>query len=293
MTIFRRIRATATLSVLLLTAAACAQGGNDAGGPDPGPVSLESDVAAIRVDYTGGFSTPGMIAARLPLIAVYGDGRVITQGPQVMVYPGPALPNLQVQTINANDVDALIERALAAGVGQATDFGQPPVADAASTRITVTTSDGEKVLEVYALEETPEDGAGLNATQVDARAKVKEFVASLNDLSGTLGAGAVGAPQPYVPTAVAAIAEPWVAGDPALPAPPEVAWPGPALPGKPVGPGLEVGCVSADGEAATKVLSAAGTATSATPWTSEGKSFTVHLRPLLPDETDCADLLAG
>ncbi|BCJ69957.1 hypothetical protein [Polymorphospora rubra] len=293
MTIYRRIRAAATLSVLLLTAAACAQGGNDPAGPDPGPVSLESDVAAIRVDYTGGFSTPAMLASRIPLIAVYGDGRVFTQGPQVMIYPGPALPNLQVQTISESDVDALVERALAAGVGEAKDFGQPPVADAASTRITVVTSDGEKVLEVYALEETPEDGAGLTADQVSARAKVKEFVASLTDLSGTLGAGATGQPTAYVPTAVAAIAEPWVAGDPALPAPPEVAWPGPALPGEPLGPGLDVGCVSAAGDAAAKVLSAAATATSATPWTSEGKTWTVHLRPLLPDEADCADLLAG
>jgi hypothetical protein len=67
-----------------------------------------------------------------------------------------------------------------------------------------------------------------------------------------------------------------------------VTWPGPALPGKTTGP--EIGCVTATGAQAAAVLAAAGKVTAITPWLSGGKRWTVALRPLLPDETGCADL---
>ena len=42
-----------------------------------------------------------------------------------------------------------------------------------------------------------------------------------------------------------------------------------------------------------EVLAAAKGANANTPWTSGGKQFTVTFRPLLPDETGCADLKAA
>jgi hypothetical protein len=39
------------------------------------------------------------------------------------------------------------------------------------------------------------------------------------------------------------------------------------------------------------VLAAAATANAATPWDSGGTRWSVAFRPLLPDESGCADLL--
>ena len=38
------------------------------------------------------------------------------------------------------------------------------------------------------------------------------------------------------------------------------------------------------------VLATAAKANAATPWTSGGRTWSLHLRPLLPDESGCADL---
>jgi hypothetical protein len=297
-TTLRAVR-TATAAVLLLLLAACAgtgaaddaaDGGPGGGsGPDAGIADLGPDELVLRVEHTGGFVTPAMLASRLPIISVYGDGRVITEGPTTLSYPPPALPNLLERRIGAAGVRTLVDRARAAGVGgPEVDYGQPPIADAPATRFTVLTD----VVEVYALSETPDDGHGLTAEQVRARAKLRALLSALTDLQATLdasggAAGKAGEERPYRAAAVAAVASPWSA-DQSVPEPPEAAWPGPTLPGKATGP--DIGCVTATGADADAVLSAAGKATAITPWRSGGKRWTIALRPLLPDETDCADL---
>ncbi|MBX7267610.1 hypothetical protein KIF24_17250 [Micromonospora sp. Llam7] len=288
----RRSGRLAVVPLLLLTSAACAQQAGDAGpeGSDSPERSYAADAVVFRMDHTGGFVTPAMLATRLPAISVYGDGRVITQGPVPMIYPGPALPNLQVGTISATEVEDLIKAARAAGVGGEADLGTPPVADAPSTRFTVLGDDGVEQFEVYALAEAGGAGTGLTADQQAARDRLRQFADSLTAGSGPLaGAQAQAQSQPYVPAAVAAVAEPWVANS-ELGEQPEVAWPGPALPGTELGKNLGLGCVTATGDEARQLLTAAASATAVTPWTSDGKRWTVSLRPLLPDETDCADL---
>jgi hypothetical protein len=277
----------AALSLLLLPAA-CAQVADAA---SPGVAVPLPDGVALQVEYIGGFVRPTTLFTRLPLVTVYADGRVITEGPQIAVYPPPALPNVQLQRISTGDVDKLVALATAAGVGTPTDLGTPGVTDVPSTRFTVLTKDGVKTNEVYALNEGLGDQSGLTPPQNAARAKLRELVQALSDLPSTLGAGAVSTGEQYVPTAVAAVASPWVASeDTNLPTSPEMVWPGPNLPGKPLAEGMDLGCVEAGGDAATKVLKAATSATELTPWTSGGKRWTVALRPLLPDESSCADL---
>jgi hypothetical protein len=88
---------------------------------------------------------------------------------------------------------------------------------------------------------------------------------------------------------VAAIAQEWRdPGDPGLPTPPPVAWPGPALPGESLPAGLS--CAIATGATADAVLASAAHANTRTPWTFGGHRWTVTLRPLLPDESTCQDL---
>jgi hypothetical protein len=276
---------------LLLLVAGCAQPVPPANGPADGGSrdSLPADAVALRVAYTGGFAGSAMLATRLPFLTVYGDGRVITEGPHAAIYPGPALPNMQVRRIAAADVRRLVDRATAAGVGTAADFGRPPIMDAASTRFTALTDTGVKTTEVYALNEADANASGLTEQQRSARAKLKGLLEALTDLPTTLG-GSISQSERYKPTAVAAAAAPWQpdrsgAGDQR-----EMAWPGPALPGKPLRGGAIVNCVTVTGDALSPVLAAAEKADTATPWTSGGKRWKITFRPLLPDETDCEDL---
>ena len=292
----------AALATVLLLGACGPQpsaGSSPAAAPPASPSatgeSRGTDTVAIRVEKTGGFVPPQVLPARLPIVSIYGDGRVITEGPVPAIYPGPALPNLQESRISAADLDALITRAFDAGVGSSPDLGQPGVADAPTTRFTVTTEGGTKRLEAYALGHGDgTDGAATNnltEEQKRNRQLLTDLLEALRDLPATLGAGAVTPPAPYQPESVAAIATPY-AVEPAagIPTPAAIAWPGPPLPGKRLTPDIDVGCVSAGGDEAKAVLAAAANANAATPWTSDGTSWSVLFRPLLPDEADCASL---
>lgn len=295
MTIARTLRA-ATAASLFVLAAACAQT-SDSGAPDSAAGASEpaaddrssADAAVLRIDQVGGYTSPAALAARIPIATVYADGRVLTQGPQTLVFPGPALPNVQVTRVAADQVDALVRRALDAGVGSAGDLGKPPVADAPTTRFTVNTDGGERSTEAYALAEGAGGALGtdLTAAQKAARQKLIDLRTEITDLSahGTKS-------EAYRPAALAAYATPWTASDGVLRDQPAVAWPGPALPGKPLGGGaVETGCVTVTGDTTATVLAAAGKANAATPWTSGGKRWQLTFRPVLPDEPeDCAAL---
>jgi hypothetical protein len=281
MTIMRAARPVLA-AVLLLGLAACAE--RTAG---PGVPALPSSRAAateglvLRVEHIGGFVMPSTLVARLPVVSVHADGRVISEGPVVAIYPAPALPNLQVRTIGPGEVQDLVDRALAAGVAETSDLGSPPVADVPTTRFTVVTTEETYVRDAYALWETPEDN-GLTPEQRDARERLTDLLTALTDHSA--------ATEPYVPEAVAAVASPWIDPGDGLPQP-EQPWPGPALPGEPTGGPPDVTCVTATGDEARPLLDAARSANAATPWvTGNGTRWSVLLRPLLPDERGCADL---
>lgn len=282
-------------ALLIAFSAGCATAADAGGGTgvDADPTSgspYQNNDLVIRVSFVGGFVPAETIPTRLPLLSVYGDGRVITEGPQIEIFPPPALPNLQLQKIAAGDVSTLVDLAVKAGVGQKVDYGQPGVTDMPSTRFVVLTKDGLKTTEVYAL--SIEDGyvGGLTPEQKAARRTIEKLLNSLNDLEKTLGAGKVTTAEPYAPEAIAAVAGPYVQPDPNQPRQPEKAWPGPALPGESMGAGLNLGCVSATGEEAARILAAAKNANTLTPWRSNEKLYSVTFRPLLPDEHSCADL---
>jgi hypothetical protein len=278
-------RSVAALVLLLLLGACATSTGS--GGEDGSPYPYAPDQLVLRVAYTGGFVPPQMLTSRLPLVSVYGDGRVLTEGPIPAIHPGPALPNIQVTRIERSDVQDLVAAALDAGVGDSADLGTPPVADAPSTRFTVATGLETIEREVYALQEAPEDGGGLTADQVTARAKLAEFLARLTGLSA-------GRSAPYTPVAVAGLVRPGAPTDDPQLVQPEQPWPGPDLPGEPLSGPAGLSCVVATGDQATAVLTAAGHANQLTPWVSpDGTRWTVTFRPLLPDESGCADLQNG
>ncbi|MBA2275641.1 MAG: hypothetical protein H0W00_02935, partial [Chloroflexi bacterium] len=70
----------------------------------PGPADPDSDGASrdliLRVDVGGGVAGPDQNALSIPQVSIYADGRVISQGVQIMIYPGPALPPLMLSRLS-------------------------------------------------------------------------------------------------------------------------------------------------------------------------------------------------
>ena len=248
------------------------------------PSPERSDDLVLRVEAVGGFTPPSWTYSRIPMVSIYADGRVITEGPQIAIYPSPALPNLQVKTVPRSTVDDLVDKARTAGVGRETDYGQPGVADATSTRFTLV-DDGKKLTsEVYALSETREAEPGLTAAQRQARDRMRTLLQTLREPSGAPAGGE----SAYRPTAVATIVSAWTSTGSGTP-PAARAWRGAALPGPVVGP-ADLHCTTTTGDALRNVLTDAKSANVETPWTYDGTKWSVAFRPLLPDESGCDSL---
>lgn len=284
---------TAPAAAALLLLSACAQPIVDgdpaapAGSSAPPAVAGDADTLVLRVAHTGGFVAAETIPTRLPLTSVYADGRVISNGAVVLSYPGPALPNLQVVAISPAALQELLGKAVAAGVRTGADFGQAGVTDVPETEVTVRTADGVQTISVSALGEARADDPNLTAGQLKAREKLRAFIEELDKLA------IAGQPVQYEPETLAAVVQPYVEPGDNLPGrPPTKQWTGPALPGEPLSQATKLTCVAATGTQAEGLLKAASDATQITPWVAGGKNWTVHFRPLLPDEAGCADLKA-
>ena len=294
-----RLRGTliAAAAVPLFLVTACAQPAADAGAPGaPGPRESSSGYPqagselVIRADSSGGFVSPDRTVGTLPQVSVYADGRVITEGPVPAIYPGPALPNVQVQQLSPDQVRQLVRQGLEAGVRSGTDFGRPNVADAPTTRVTVRSAEGTQTVAVEALNEAQADDPMLTDQQESARNKLAAYVAKLTGLSGADGMPAAVA---YQPETMAALARPWVAPGSDDPKSPDVAWPGPRLPGTYLNEAFKIGCVEVTGADLDKVLTAARKANALTPWTQGSAKYLITFRPLLPDEEGCATFKVG
>ncbi|WP_285686996.1 hypothetical protein [Actinoplanes sp. NBRC 103695] len=285
-----RFPLVATTALALIALSACAR--TDAGGgsgDDAGaaPSSSAPETAAglvLRMTQEGGFVPAERIVGRIPEVSVYSDGRVITEGPVPAIYPGPAMPNLQVTTISPDEVAGLAKKAQDAGVRTGSDLGQPNVADAPNTRIDVIVDGATQSVSVAALGMEQANDPRLTPAQREARAKLSAFIDKVREF------GASAQSKPYAAEKIAALAQPYVKQDDGLPgafAP--VAWTGPALPGEFLNPNVKIGCVIADGPAVLAATQQAK-ANQQTPWTSGKEQFRITFRPLLPDEAGCADL---
>ncbi len=296
MTRLRGCWPAAAVSLFLLTA--CAGQTPTAVDAPAGAASASATATGaalvIRVREVGGFVSAATNVTRLPLVSVYADGRVITQGPQIEIFPAPALPSVQVQQIDPAMVGTLVDMATAAGVRTGADLGQPGVADLPTTRFSVMTGAGSQTVDVLALTGGGDDLPGLTAAHRAARAKLAGYLQVLRELPDSAGpapSAAASPPEQYEPQALAAVAQPYVApADSPVSAAPPVPWTGPALPGESFGAGLGLSCVAVSGDAVRQLMQAARSANVATPWASGGKQWTVTFRPLLPDESGCADL---
>ena len=285
MTRLRGTLAAAAVPLFLISACAGNQpaGASDTQITESAAVPAAADSLVIRVESFGGFVPAEQNVGRIPAVSVYGDGRLITEGPHAMIYPPRSLPNLQEQMLTPEYVQDLVREGKEAGVRNGADFGSPNIADAPSTRVTV----GDQSVDVVALSEARPADPRLTDAQRTARTKLAAYVKKVKGLSGAEG---IAEPVAYQPTTVAALARKYVPPQAAEPAVKPLEWPGPALPGDLLNANIGIGCVAATGADKDKVLAAAKESTVVTPWTNGGSQWAITFRPLLPEEQGCAAL---
>lgn len=278
---------TALLAVMLT---ACAQSAAPGGASSPSIAhATSSEDLVLRWGYEGGFTPPEFQLTNLPSFSLYGDGTVVRPGPQIEIYPGPALPALESFVVDPAGVQAIIGEALSAGldtVEDLTDLGTVGIADAADTVFTIRAGGVDRTVRVYALSEMGGRPPGMDDDEYRARTALAALVDRLNSLERWLPEGSVSAGTSYEPDGSRVYISEYRA-DADLPQL-EVAWPLPAPLGE---AGADAGagfrCLAVTGDDWSELRTAAVNANQQTPWMSGGDAYALAFRPLLPDETGC------
>lgn len=311
------------LVVLLVLLAACATpggspagSGTDGGGTSPPDASdgagetgdiehpTGADEPILIVEEAGGFAMPQMIATRVPVFALYGDGRMIMQGAQTLEFPGPALPALIERAMSEEGIQAVLEAVEETNLftGDLELRGAMNViADATDTVFRANLNGHEVTVAVYGLGLLdPAFGGnfeGIDPSEMDAHATLTRLRDALMTIDTSIPGDAWEAEgwQPYAPTAFRLYVRD-VTGEPVdggeLPGMVRD-WPTDDDPGSfgdelPVfGDGTR--CAVVEGDAAAAWFDELRVATQQTLWTSDGEDrFTVLPRPLFPgDEASC------
>jgi len=288
-----KLRAIAAVAAVSLLVAACADGSSttsttSGGGTIDHPTGARQLV--LRVATGGGFTAPEYQLRTIPEFSLYGDDSIITPGPQIEIYPPPALPSIQTQPVSEDGVQAILQAAIDAGVDTGvdmTDMGSTMIADAPTTTFTISVNGATNTFAVYALGMGSGDcPKGMAAAECDARTALSSFVGQLSKLDGWLPAGSLGEMATYDPTGSRVYVGD-VRHDEQLPQK-KAAWPlEPPLAsfGDDTGTGYRCGVVT--GSDWTTLQPVAAGTNELTPWTSDGTSYGLVFRPLLPDETGC------
>jgi hypothetical protein len=277
------------LSALALLAAACGRvtgSGGSGGGGIEHPTG--ADELVLRMDVGGGFVAPTYELARIPTWSLFGDGRVITEGPQAMIYPGPALPNVQVQTITEDGIQAILEQARQAGLmGPDRDYAFHCITDAPTTTFTIY-ADGQKhVITAYALGESQGPCQGADTA---ARAKLAAFQAELSDLARWLPAGSIGQQGRFEPSEMRVYVQPYSGASGQDLHQDAIDWPLAqqlSAFGQPDPSLQDLRCGVVAGSDLLALLTDAERANQLTPWRDGGARYSLIFRPLLPDEHSC------
>jgi len=268
-----------------LLVAAC-QGGTDAISHPTGANEL-----VLRIETGGGFVPPSFIVGRIPELSIFGDGRVIVLGPQIAIFPGPALPNLVTFRLSEEGLQKLLENARAAGLlGPDTHYEYPGIADAGTTTFIVVAEGRRHVVSAYALFEGGPFDAQLEPDLRRARAALFAFQQRALDTRSWWGEAIDGPDSAFqfdFMRVFVTAAEPVAGGE----LPPSFAdWPLAAPLAEfsaPLGNFVEVRCGVVSGDELAILLPALQNSNQLTFWRNEGMTYQLTVRPLLPDESGC------
>jgi hypothetical protein len=239
----------------------------------------------LRYDVGGGLMMAGFSASQTPILTLYGDGTVVFRN-QLMP-PMPAIGSvtpmspLRTARLSEEQIQALLEEALGqAGLGIAREnYENPMIADAGTTTFTVDAGGVDKTVAIVALgNETPGVPDAIARTNFQ---RLAEHLADF-DKGGTVTTD-VYAPAGYRAILmdgtgqVGAVAWPWTTLKPAdfsFPADPNA---------------FQLGTktiTQADVDALGLGAVPGGFQGMVVSGPSDGKTYALALRPLLPDETE-------
>lgn len=288
------MRAIALGLVMLL--AACSVGGQSPT-PDGLIAHPDGDELVFGIEHRGGFMPVDFAFATVPAFTLLGDGRVIVPGAQIDLFPGPALPALNVRRLTEEGMQAVL-RDIAAGGQFAADAewrgAQNFVADAADTVLTLQAADREVTVVVYGLGTViPGDNPpGMEAAELAAHQALSALVDRLTGLDVSLAASAWADAdwQPYQPQAMRLLVRN-ADGDEPEPGLENqlVEWPmagDPAAFGEPSAFPEQARCGVVTGADAEAWLDALSQANQLTRFTAADHRYAVSARPLLPHEPE-------
>jgi hypothetical protein len=280
---------TVGLAALL---ASCASG---AGGSPPPVQHPAGDQLVLRVAFQGGFVAPQVLLSRFPTLTLLGDGRMIVEGAQDMIYPGPALPAVLVRRLNEAGMQAVLAEVIDSGAfGSSGEFrgARNVIMDAADTVFTLRAGGREVRVVVYALNEfdTSANTGGVSADEVAIYKALSHLDARLTTLDQWLPSSDWTDPswKPFIPESLRLVVRNATADPPdesgianqLLP------WPGSSDPASfgalTTIDGSRCGVVR--GEEATAWSAALTTANTLSRFVQGGDRYQVIARQLLPDE---------
>lgn len=169
---------TAFLALALTTSSAC--GGSELGAdvpttdpipPPTDPGTADPDAPILQIRSEGGFATPEMIMGRGPSFTLLADGRLIADGPVLLIYPGPLLPNYQMARLSEGQVGEILSLVEEIGLpgmdSEHDDSAGSTVADATTEVITYWDEIGAHEYSVYALGIDPHPSSPATAAAVE------------------------------------------------------------------------------------------------------------------------------
>ncbi len=109
-----QMRRLASLVSILVLSGGCASAAASPSGPSPSPAGPTVGFA-LRAWTSQALPPVGRFPNAGPSVAI-DQGRLITYGPQIDIFPGPLLPNLQQRPISRAGIDAVVAAARAAGL---------------------------------------------------------------------------------------------------------------------------------------------------------------------------------
>jgi hypothetical protein len=285
--------ALALFAASLLLSACRGAGSTPSDSPIPHP---DGDALVFRYGYSGGFVPMETIFSNLPAFSLMGDGRVIVQGAQTAIYPGPALPSIQVRTLSESGMQAVLAEIAATGQFEADAQwlgAQRSVADAPNTDFVLHAGGRDVAVSVYALGIWLADAAtpGITDAELEAHRTLSALVERLGSLDAWLPASSWSDAeyQPFRADALRLLVRnvDGEAPDPSGLDRGVLAWPTAADPttfGRPSGIGDGSRCGVVSGADAGAWYASLASANQLTRWTADGHAYAVVVRPLLPDE---------
>lgn len=263
---------------------ACGKAGT--GSPGDGP-----ETQILSMEFVGGFAPVEFSLQALPTFVLTGS-RAFGLGPQIEIYPSPALPPIVTRSITAAGVAEIRKEAERVGLkGPDKTYRHGGVADAPNTRFVYVDSDGAKhTIEVEALEAGEgSEPPGASAEDKAARQKLAEFSRKLVDLPAWLPEDSFGEEEQYEFTALRVFVRPYPETSPQEQKQQPKDWPL-ATPlasfGQPHGQDA-TRCGVVEGSDLSSLKPAVTDSNTLTPWRSGGKQYQLILRPLYPGESGC------